>query len=116
MCFQSLQLVRCTLGHEGGERREELIDISEWQLLIKKAVNWAECGQTHFVLALGPVQAKQDLAPEFNLAVCIWDGVYVFVCTWARELCVIRVYLCYRAVSFLCSAEERDSGYASVHT
>ncbi|KAA0717848.1 S1 RNA-binding domain-containing protein 1 [Triplophysa tibetana] len=66
--YQSLQLVRCTLGHKGGERREELIDISDWQLLIKKAVNWPECGQTHFVLALGPVQAKQALAPEFNLA------------------------------------------------
>lgn len=36
VCFQSLQLVRSTLGHEGGERREELIDISEWQHFVKK--------------------------------------------------------------------------------
>lgn len=39
VCFQSLQLVRSTLGHEGGERREELIDISEWQHFVKKKKN-----------------------------------------------------------------------------
>lgn len=81
MCFQSLQLVRSALGHEGGERREELIDISEWQLFVKKnPVNWAECGQTHFVLALGPIQAKQDLAPEFNPVVCVSLCVFVHTC------------------------------------
>lgn len=81
VCFQSLQLVRSALGHEGRERREELIDISEWQLFIKKTpVNWAECGQTHFVLALGPIQAKQDLAPEFNPVVCVSLCFCAYVC------------------------------------
>lgn len=80
VCFQSLQLVRPTLGQKAGERREELIDISEWQHFIKKnPVNWAECGQTYFVLALGHIQTKQDLAPEFNPVVCV--SLYVFVRT-----------------------------------
>lgn len=69
-----------------------MIDVSEWQLFVKKkknAVNWAECGQTHFVLALGPIQAKQDLAPEFNPVVCVSPCVFVRTCVHdlGRRLC-----------------------------
>ncbi len=108
VCFQSLQLVRSALGHEGGERREELIDISEWQLFVKKKKLLTGLSVDRHTLFWRWGLSKPNRTSHLNLIRGLCEPVCfcAYVCAWLGSktspwLCWawwgnVIAYLCYR--------------------